>query len=108
MAISKTKKELLNVKFDCCVYCGSKDSKTIDHLIPKSKGGTDYIDNLVICCKSCNSRKKDKSIEDFRFSEALSKTKYEGIINYKQAKELISIGVDLDIDASSHKFYMER
>lgn len=47
-----------------CVYCG-KPANAIDHLIPKSKGGEDKNWNLVPCCKSCNSSKKDKNLADF-------------------------------------------
>ena len=32
---------------------------TIDHIIPKSRGGTDVESNLVIACQSCNAKKKD-------------------------------------------------
>ena len=45
-----------------CVYCGSKRELTIDHLIPKSKGGKNTWDNLVTCCISCNSKKGDKML----------------------------------------------
>lgn len=45
-----------------CVYCGNKRDLTIDHLIPKSKGGKNTWDNLVTCCTSCNSKKGDKML----------------------------------------------
>ncbi|MDP5171865.1 MAG: HNH endonuclease [Bacteroidia bacterium] len=40
-----------------CVYCGSKDALTIDHVHPKSLGGRDSWDNLVTACQKCNSQK---------------------------------------------------
>ena len=40
-----------------CVYCGSKDSLTIDHVVPKSVGGRDTWDNLVTACQKCNAKK---------------------------------------------------
>jgi len=51
-----------------CWYCGKKIEAdfTIDHVIPISRGGTDTLENLVPCCKSCNSGKRNKSIEEFR------------------------------------------
>lgn len=49
---------------ESCVYCG-KPANAVDHLIPKSKGGPDKNWNLVPCCKSCNSGKKDKDLADF-------------------------------------------
>lgn len=42
-----------------CVYCGDP-ADTIDHVIPKSKGGTDDLDNLVPACRDCNSRKGNR------------------------------------------------
>jgi 5-methylcytosine-specific restriction endonuclease McrA len=48
----------------CCAYCYQQfpvEDLTIDHMIPLSRGGTNTIDNLVPACKSCNSRKKDKT-----------------------------------------------
>jgi len=40
-----------------CCYCGSKENLSVDHIIPKSKGGTDFGENLIWSCKSCNSSK---------------------------------------------------
>lgn len=41
-----------------CVYCGYRGADiAVDHFIPRSKGGTDIVQNLVACCTSCNSRK---------------------------------------------------
>jgi 5-methylcytosine-specific restriction endonuclease McrA len=50
-----------------CQYCGIKENLTLDHLIPKSKGGKTTWTNLVTACKSCNSRKGDRSPEDAGF-----------------------------------------
>lgn len=47
-----------------CVYCG-RPANTVDHIIPKIKGGQDVAWNLVPCCKSCNSSKKDKDLDEF-------------------------------------------
>ena len=45
---------------DPCQYCGrifSPTELTLDHVIPKSRGGGSNWDNLVACCKRCNNRK---------------------------------------------------
>lgn len=48
-----------------CHYCGTSGALTLDHKKPQSAGGGDEDDNLVACCKSCNSRKGTKSYDDF-------------------------------------------
>ncbi len=40
-----------------CHYCGGAERLTMDHLIPKLRGGSDSADNLVWACRSCNSSK---------------------------------------------------
>lgn len=44
-----------------CAYCG-KSANTIDHVIPRSKGGKNTWENLVAACLACNSRKADKML----------------------------------------------
>jgi len=40
-----------------CQYCGSRSSLTVDHVVPKSKGGASSWDNIVASCAPCNRRK---------------------------------------------------
>jgi 5-methylcytosine-specific restriction endonuclease McrA len=40
-----------------CAYCGKRKSLTKDHIIPLSKGGSNYIQNIVPCCMDCNRHK---------------------------------------------------
>lgn len=44
-----------------CAYCASVDNLTLDHIIPKSRGGQNSWENLVTCCKRCNSIKDDRT-----------------------------------------------
>jgi 5-methylcytosine-specific restriction endonuclease McrA len=46
-----------------CAYC-TKRADTIDHVIPRSRGGPHSWDNCVAACRACNSRKADKLIEE--------------------------------------------
>jgi len=47
-----------------CQYCGKNGNLTIDHIIPKSKGGEDSWRNTVVCCVRCNNKKGDRSPEE--------------------------------------------
>ncbi len=42
-----------------CQYCGSGSRLTVDHVIPRSKGGTSSWENIVASCAPCNRRKGD-------------------------------------------------
>ncbi len=49
-----------------CAYCGAKDTQLeIEHLKPKSKGGSDRVSNLAIACHECNQAKGNREIEQF-------------------------------------------
>lgn len=51
---------------DRCAYCGKIGEMTRDHIVPLSKGGSNDIKNLIPACRSCNSSKKDKTLEVWR------------------------------------------
>jgi 5-methylcytosine-specific restriction endonuclease McrA len=42
-----------------CQYCGSRSNLTVDHVVPKSKGGESSWENIVASCAPCNRRKGD-------------------------------------------------
>lgn len=46
-----------------CQYCGSTRGLTIDHVIPRSKGGGDTWENMVVACSACNTKKGNKYLE---------------------------------------------
>lgn len=65
-----------------CYYCGKPifklgKEKTIDHKIPTSKGGTNELDNLVVCCRHCNFTKGDMTEKEY--FEYMGKVKNERI-----------------------------
>jgi 5-methylcytosine-specific restriction endonuclease McrA len=43
-----------------CQYCGSSSNLTVDHVIPRSKGGSSNWENIVASCAPCNRRKGDR------------------------------------------------
>lgn len=46
-----------------CAYCGGK-AETIDHVIPRSRGGAHAWENCVACCAQCNHRKADRMLSE--------------------------------------------
>lgn len=51
-----------------CQYCGSYSQLSIDHVIPKSKGGEDTWENMVVACFPCNSKKGNKTLEESKMT----------------------------------------
>lgn len=48
-----------------CAYCGVECKLTQDHVIPLVRGGAHTADNVVGACQPCNSRKRDRTAEEF-------------------------------------------
>ena len=46
-----------------CQYCGSQKRLTIDHVIPRSRGGQDTWENMVVACSPCNVKKGNTLLE---------------------------------------------
>lgn len=58
---SKKEAESLFDRFNgLCAYCKTAKATSIDHVVPLTKGGSNFIENLLPACIPCNSRKKDK------------------------------------------------
>jgi len=65
-----------------CAYCGELlgRSATLDHVVPKKRGGPTVIENLVACCLMCNSQKGHRDwVEFFREQDFWSPLR-EGMI----------------------------
>ena len=50
-----------------CVYCGSS-ATSIDHVVPRSRGGTHTWDNVVAACRRCNHAKADRFLAEIGWS----------------------------------------
>jgi 5-methylcytosine-specific restriction endonuclease McrA len=49
---------------NACTYCGSPKDLTLDHVMPKSRGGKTSWENLITACKRCNSKKGHQTPEE--------------------------------------------
>lgn len=47
-----------------CQYCGSTQELTLDHVMPRSRGGRHTWDNVVTACRDCNQRKGSRTPEE--------------------------------------------
>ncbi len=48
-----------------CVYCGSSGGRlTLDHVVPRSRGGDSVWENVVTSCAPCNLRKGNRTLEE--------------------------------------------
>jgi 5-methylcytosine-specific restriction endonuclease McrA len=67
--VKLTRKEIFLRDGYTCQYCGIRTSNlTIDHVIPRSRGGSHTWDNVVAACQPCNHRKGGKSVAEARMT----------------------------------------
>lgn len=62
-----SRRTVLARDFYTCQYCGAQPHKselTVDHVIPRARGGTTAWENVVIACAPCNHRKGDRLPEE--------------------------------------------
>lgn len=67
--VSGAEIKALKDAYHACVYCMkplTHQQKTVDHVVPLSRGGLHEIGNLTIACGSCNAAKSDRDADEFR------------------------------------------
>lgn len=63
--VNLTKKNIMKRDNYQCQYCGTRHHPlTVDHVIPKVRGGKDTWDNLVTACIYCNNKKGDRTPQE--------------------------------------------
>ena len=99
---TKTKRRRILLKYNGrCAYCGcsiSMKTMSVDHLVPKCKGGTGAFNNLMPSCLECNHLKNDDNISVLRFRMAWSSLKVTDLVSYDSM--VAAVG--------KHKFYFEK
>jgi hypothetical protein len=72
-----------------CVYCGSIRDLTADHLIPRSRGGDESADNVVLACQPCNASRGEKGI--FEWLGLKEKDSLHRLVAEKYLKQLLAL-----------------
>jgi 5-methylcytosine-specific restriction endonuclease McrA len=47
-----------------CAYCQKRKATTVDHIVPRSRGGRHEWSNVIAACRPCNARKADKLLSE--------------------------------------------
>lgn len=101
MATTTKRQKILNRFEYRCAYCGNKfKSKylTLDHMIPRCKGGKANMTNLLPACSACNSAKGSLDLEIFRMKFFWQKLPPAALQDFDTALKEIA----------KHKFYFEQ
>ena len=53
-----------------CAYCGSQENLTLDHITPRTKGGSDRLTNILCACKKCNYSKGHQKWYDWYLNQS--------------------------------------
>ena len=61
-SVMLTRKAVCARDADICAYCGGT-ADTIDHIVPRAKGGRHVWENVVAACRRCNHKKGNKTLE---------------------------------------------
>ena len=70
-----------------CAYCGYKENLTIDHVVPRSKGGGDFATNVICSCKSCNNAKGRTAVmEWYEKQDFFTQARKNAILEWTRAK----------------------
>ena len=57
-----------------CAYCGSEENLTLDHITPRSKGGSNRATNVLCACKECNNDKGHQIWSDWFLKQSFFTT----------------------------------
>lgn len=76
-----------------CAYCGLESKKlTIDHILPKSRGGKSTFENCVASCKPCNNKKGNRLCSEIKMYP--KKNAYQPTISQFLQLKMKTLGID--------------
>ncbi len=96
MVTKATKRKLEDVWHNQCAICGNKDFLEIHHITPKTSGGTDDYDNLILLCASCHAIIHNRAYHPSLYNNHAS-------IDYEKAKPILFAYFSNEIGAKETK-----
>lgn len=92
-----------------CIYCGKEIANvramTVDHIVPKTLGGSSKYSNLVCCCNDCNSLKDHIPLRDLinvmpcekkkRYFNRIQHLYQQGCISFEKRELLLGVSQEL-------------
>lgn len=76
-----------------CAYCGASGKRlTVDHIVPRCRGGGNDFDNCVACCQGCNARKGGRTPREAHLQ--LRRRPYQPTISEFIRLKFASLGID--------------
>jgi len=97
-----------------CAYCGKENIKDleVEHIIPKTRGGSNRVSNLTIACKGCNLRKGNLTAEEFGYpfvqEQAKKPLKDVAAVNatrWEIYRQLQTIGLPIEVGTGGRTKY---
>ena len=87
-----------------CVYCKKKNVPLqVEHIVPKSRNGSNRVSNLTIACKECNQQKGSQTAKEFGFPKVeeqgkipLRSAAYMNATRYKLYEALEKLGIEIE------------
>lgn len=108
---SKRFKVLMRDGFKCR-YCGKKSDEKqleVDHIIPRSRGGSNNLENLITSCFECNRGKRDKTLIESAPEVEISEQTKIAIEAYKkkvQEEDAARVFIKYFLDRAPHEHYL--
>lgn len=99
--MTESKKQAIYLKYDGhCGYCGKKlyrDTMTVYHIVPVSRGGGNSLENLMPSCRECNEAKAANNLEMLRIHLVWPSLSLLDIQDFRHVRQA----------ANKYKFYFE-
>ncbi len=85
--IPLTRRNLMHRDKYTCQYCSKRTELTIDHVLPRSRGGKDTWENLVAACRKCNVTKGNKTPEEAKMTLPKKPGRPANFMNFELSKQ---------------------